>query len=76
MTLHCSGVSSVMLKKEDSVQRTADLLDANLFLQNCFFPLDLREAFDECFPLLAFCVKAFDLKSQLLQLSLTYLQSL
>lgn len=48
----------------------------NLFLQNCFFPLDLGEALDECFPLLAFCLKTVDLKSQLLQLSLTYLQSL
>ena len=48
----------------------------NLFLQNGFFPLDLVEALDECFPLLAFSLKAVDLESQLLQLSLANLQSL
>lgn len=76
MMLYCSVASLVMFKKKKDRFFSADLFDSNLFLQNGLFPLDLSEAFDECFPLLAFCVKAFDLKSQFLQLSLTYLQSL
>lgn len=48
----------------------------NLFLQNCFLPFDLGEALDECFSLLAFCLKTVDLKSQLPQLFFTYLQCL
>lgn len=53
-----------------------DVTLTNLFLQNSFFPFDLGEAFDECFPLLAICLKAVDLHFQLLQLPLSYLQSL
>lgn len=43
----------------------------NLLLQNSLFPFDLSEALDEGFPLLTFCLKAADLKPQLLQLPLT-----
>lgn len=48
----------------------------NLFLQSCFFPFDLREALDERFPLLTLHLKAFDLMSELLQLTLTDPQGL
>lgn len=48
----------------------------NLFFQSRLLPFDLRQTLDERFPLLALHLKAFDLKSELLQLTLADPESL